>query len=464
MSNLPYSNRLGIHYFPDTLHYQDRELRRWQPELSELGLSWLVLIAPIERAIPEYFLTGLIKSNITPILHFLLPANRKIDIDNLDILLKTYADWGVQYICLFDRPNAKESWAKHLWLSDDLVESFLDIYIPLAKRILQYNLLPIFPPLQPGGDYWDTTFLRLAIRSIQRRRCGELLDKLVIGAYAWFNDHQLNWGAGGPERWPETRPYFTPPGSQDHLGFRIFDWYSAITNAELGHTLPIILMRAGEFVDGPIPQCNFSTASPGKGSKFPLKIAQLFDESDTLELPQQNKEEVLNSVTNHESNNIPEELISCNFWLLSTNDDSPYVNQIWYKPDGTRMPIANDFYYRQQKADVKDGFTYQSSGENRRQNTSIPLYKKTNTRRIRHYLLVPLYAWGIASWDMETIGPFVQRYHPTIGFSLDEALLARRVTLVGNLDGLPKDALARLRSAKCKIDHLKTDGTILAIK
>ena len=69
----------------------------------------------------------------------------------------------------------------------------------------------------------------------------------------------------------------------------------------------------------------------------------------------------------------------------------------------------------------------------------------------------------MATWDMETIRPFIQRYHPTIGFSLDEALSARRVTLVGNLDGLPKDALRKLHSAGCKVEHLQNNGTILAI-
>ena len=52
--------RLGFHYFPDTLHYQNSDLNKWLPILQELGASWITLIAPIQRAIPESFLKGLI--------------------------------------------------------------------------------------------------------------------------------------------------------------------------------------------------------------------------------------------------------------------------------------------------------------------------------------------------------------------------------------------------------------------
>src|SRR5262245_59292929 len=51
--------RLGLHYFPDTLHYREADLQTWLPELQALGVSWLVLQSEQDRAIPEYFLRGL---------------------------------------------------------------------------------------------------------------------------------------------------------------------------------------------------------------------------------------------------------------------------------------------------------------------------------------------------------------------------------------------------------------------
>src|SRR5574340_797115 len=45
--------RLGFHYFPDTLHYTERDLQQWLPVLLDLGASWLVIRSDATRAIPE---------------------------------------------------------------------------------------------------------------------------------------------------------------------------------------------------------------------------------------------------------------------------------------------------------------------------------------------------------------------------------------------------------------------------
>ena len=66
---------------------------------------------------------------------------------------------------------------------------------------------------------------------------------LALSAYAWTHGRSLDWGAGGPERWPSARPYLTPAGSQDQRGFRIFDWYRAVTQATIGADLPMLLAR-----------------------------------------------------------------------------------------------------------------------------------------------------------------------------------------------------------------------------
>ncbi len=68
------NNRIGLHYFPDTLHYRVRDLEVWLPHLSQMGIGWLTLLAPLERAIPEYFLNGLFSSGLQPVLHFQIPT------------------------------------------------------------------------------------------------------------------------------------------------------------------------------------------------------------------------------------------------------------------------------------------------------------------------------------------------------------------------------------------------------
>ena len=108
---------------------------------------------------------------------------------------------------IFDKPNIKSSWASSAWAQHDLVERFLDRFIPVASAVIHLGLIPIFPPLEPGGDYWDTAFLKSSLESMKRRGKTDILDKLVLSAAGSFSNHGLSWGAGGPERWPGSRPY-----------------------------------------------------------------------------------------------------------------------------------------------------------------------------------------------------------------------------------------------------------------
>ena len=50
---------------------------------------------------------------------------------------------------------------------------------------------------------------------------------------------------------------------------------------------------------------------------------------------------------------------------------------------------------------------------------------------IEHYLLLPLYDWGVVEWHLDAIRPYILRHQPTIGFNLAEAMLARHVTCAG---------------------------------
>jgi hypothetical protein len=81
---------------------------------------------------------------------------------------------------------------------------------------------------------------------------------------------------------------------------------------------------------------------------------------------------------------------------------------------------------------------------------------------ISHYILLPLYAWGAADWDFELISPLLRDSHPTVGFSLNEASRAERVTVVGGPGVFTDEALALLRSSGCTIDRLTENGTLIA--
>jgi hypothetical protein len=441
--NLPRAiTRLGFHYFPDTLHYREIDIHAWLPEFKATGVSWLTLLAPPGRAIPEFFIRSLIHANIEPVLHFHFSLRRRPDMNSLSLLFKVYAEWGVRYVVLFDRPNLRAAWSGNAWAQSDLVERFLDVFLPIADLAFQAGLQPVFPPLEPGGDYWDTAFLRAALQGIQRRGDSALIDSLVLGAYAWVNEKRLGWGAGGPESWPQAKPYHTPAGHEDQRGFYIFDWYLAIAEAQLGHPLPILLVGAG------FPPA----ANRSKNAKDPeidthtlthLNIARLMMgkpvdgalESDTLW-----------PVSAH--------VLACNFWLLAADPGSPEAGSAWYRADGSNLPIVSALRQLQQNPD--SGSTEVHINSKSAANLAV------SARPIAHYLLLPEATGADCNLVPADLWNYICQHHPTVGFSLEEAALAARVTIYGEQPALTESDFSWLRSAGCSLEHLGGNGTSIA--
>ena len=444
MMNLQFSNtRLGLHYFPDTLHYRDMDLRVWLPELRSLGISWIVLSAPVDRAIPEDFICGLLQAGVEPILHFTFHLNPITDTDDLATLFSAYASWGVRYVMLFDRPNSRNAWTAAAWAQTNLVDHFLDRYLPLAERLIEAGLAPIFPPLEPGGDYWDTAFLRAALESMLQRNQTRLLDQLILGVYAASGEQSLEWGMGGPERWPGARPYQTPPEEQDQCGFCIYDWYRTITQAVLGKALPIMLFSVGS--PGMFLTKEQWKISAEEHAQRNIILAQLA--SGMPQLPF--------------SDPLPDEIKACNFWLLATTQDNPQCVQAWYQPEGQTLPVV--------------GMLRQLQSERAKLSAPSPvevapvIETSTNksaslevNRPIAHYVLLPVKDQGKTEFYLDSIRPFVMKYFPTIGFSDEEALLAGQVTIISEGYEFPEERVQKLRAAGCRVVHLSGSGTELA--
>jgi len=412
-------NRIGFHYFPDTDHYGHKALETWLLELAALRAKWLVVEASIESAIPEQFLRGLIDEKIQPVLHFQLSPDHAPPLEDLKMLFDVYAKWGVRYIILFNKPNLRSQWQTTDWTQTDLVERFLDIYLPIAEVCVKAGLVPIFPPLEPGGDYWDTAFLRASLEGIQRRGYNYLLDRLVIGATAYCGPKGINWGSGGPERWPEARPYFTPEGSEDQIGFRIFDWYDTQVQSVLVRQLPIFLFGVGSPLD---PETSYLQHTDKN-----LTIAKLLEGEHVVDMDP-----------------IPDHVIGSAFWLLSSTVDSPHHPQAWIKQDSEKLPIAETLASWVMDDQAKE------------------YYKNNNIRSISHYLLLPSYDGKISDTHIDQLRPFIKKYKPTIGFSIKEAAQARRVSIIGGEKSYQDDEINQLRNSGCIVHAFDENGIDIA--
>lgn len=499
------SPRFGFYYSPDTLHYTQQDFETWLPPLQRLGARWLALMAPSERAIPQSFIEGLLAAGIQPFVHFPLGAEGGLlhppPVDVLRVLVPVYARWGVRYVVFYDRPNNRAPWSPAEWAQSDLVERFVDLFLPLATLACDEGLVPFLPPLVPGGDFWDLSFLRLVLRALVRRRATALLERLGVCAEAWLEGRPLEWGAGGPERWPQARPYFTPAGAQDHRGFHIFEWYLALCEEELGSRLPLFLLRMGHSFQGKPPfGGGASEACAEQGGS--AGVEDLVAMARCLSQPEGGE------------NALPPQVVGGCFWLLTAAGQPHFRAQAWFDEQAQPSPSAKAFFRFLARAsdelltsggsleseapppsststddggataaavDASPQPAFPKGGTGDQQSARAPkgvdvaepepnpVSAKPSSvgegfppKTIDHYLLLPLYAWGAADWDLQLIQPLLQKEHPTVGFSLAEARAARRVTVVGGPGAISPQALAMLRAAGCQVEHLREDGTLVA--
>ena len=419
------SKRLGIHYFADQEHYSQADLDLWLPVLKELGVNWIVLQAPVDRAVPQEFVEGLAAAELQPILHLNAPLAGEQRMEDFAAMFRAYASWGGRHIILFDRPNLRAQWPGQAWTQRDLVDRFLAKYVPLAHAALEAGLTPVFPALEPGGDYWDTAFLRSALESLVAKGEGLLLESMALGAYAWTEDRPMTWGAGGPESWPATMPYFTPEGSQDQRGFRIFDWYNAIARTVLGNELPILILAAG------VQRENTKQLDANVGTRA-VKMA----------------ETLLRPAGADKNNTVPANVLACNFWLLSADPQSMLANTAWFALNGKATKVGREWQDWHQGAPKAK--SVKPTGEVAAEAAS-PL---DAPQALSHYLLLP----NGVEYPVDAIRDFLQATNATVGTSTVEAARAARVTLAGGMEAFADDLIRKLIQAGCTLNFLALDA------
>ena len=151
---------------------------------------------------------------------------------------------------------------------------------------------------------------------------------------------------------------------------------------------------------------------------------------------------------------VPPQVIGCNFWVLSATNDDENINNAWYKPNGSRLPIVDQ---------LKEWFA--SGGPNQAKSAKSILSNILNfngVHPISHYLLLPNYEWGNSEFRMETIRPFIKKYQPTIGFSPVEASHAKKVTVIGGPSTIPDAIIDGLLAAGCIVEQISGDGMNIA--
>ena len=421
---------LGFHYFPDEAHYRRADLQAWLPELLALEARWLTLIGSLTRAVPEAFVKGLLDAGLEPIIHIpAVPTKRDpkgVTAATLSGLFRTYARWGVKYVVPFSEPNMRAAWAPADWGQAGLVERFLDLALPLMEAQYEAGLAPTFPALRAGGDYWDTAFLEGALAGLLQRQKAELAQNLIFAANLWTYNRPLIWGQGGLQRWPASRPYLTPPGSQDQRGFRRFDWYDEIIRARLGASRPILCLAGG----------------PALGDQTDPALPAIDDLRHASCI-----QDVAQAV---EAGQLPANVLNVNLWLLAAPEGSPFAGEAYYRPDGSTLTAVD--------ALKRLGGPGQRAAHRRLDESKGLGHEQLDfagPKRLRHYVLLPTFEWGVSEWHWSAALAYVKAHRPVCGFSADEAAQAERVTIVGNEQGISAAVEAGLRQAGCTVERLQ---------
>jgi hypothetical protein len=220
----------------------------------------------------------------------------------------------------------------------------------------------------------------------------------------------------------------------------VFERYLPVIESELGHQVPMLMLRAGACLEQ-----HHQPMDLQEHTRQNLAIAQALQIDQDLPSSTRDCQSCDQAVPNIR---IPKAVRACNFWLLASElDAGPAALQAWFQPTGARLPIVDALEQWQQHPTN----TTSSSGAH-----------SPARHPLAHYILLPAYAWGAASWDLELVQPFLQKFHATLGFSIEEACLAERVTVVGSEQVFPTSELHKLRLAGCQVERLNRDGTLIA--
>ena len=410
---------IGFHYYPNMHHYSKTDLDFWLPELKAMGASWLVLLSEVGSPIPAFFLTELIKAGIEPLIRVYTPTVRPIDQKTLRSLLEIYRKLGVHYVHVYNEPNLTNEWDWAEWTKPALVDRFMEMLIPCLETTKSVGLYPVFTPLSPGGNYWDTVFLKTALDYLVLKGKESLFDTMAVAIHNYVSNKPLDWGKGGPARWPDARPYYCPEDSQDHVGFYLFEWYDAIIRTRLGRSLPMLSYENGPIV-GARDHAKYPTVDEARHASIAVEMTQMLMD-----------------------NVVPDYLFNNAFWLLANSHSSPFEGHAWYRESGHRLPAIQAMKSLPKRPRLESE-TQPAPGP-------VPV---TDGQPLFHYVLCPTWEWGVSEWYWRILANYVKVFKPICGFAVDEAALAQYVTIIGKPPGVPASAEDRLKAAGCKVERI----------
>jgi hypothetical protein len=410
--------QIGFSYFTEPKYLVAQHLNTWMPLMQKWGATYVVLHSNFDLAVPEDVFIGTRNNGLIPFVHFPVPLPSARTFNDASVLLDIYKKWGVESVILGDQPNAKHAWPIANWHYETLVENYLNRFIPLANHAVRIGLHPILAPLLPGGDYWDCAFLELLLDGLKKHQMEHVIQSLTLSSYGYTFHKPLQWGEGGPERWSGSKPYQTPEGHQDQIGFNNYEWVQASSQRMLGEKLPVLILDAGR----PSP-----SIEPVEDERS-IKSLQILINACRKNLSKETGPSI-------ELPSFNDLVLGCTFSL-----------------DMFRILLGGKF-----SIESLERLFFGRKNTEDKAFTAHP-----EVKYLKHYLLLPAYASGVPDVVLNKVRPLIKSLQPTVGFSLEEASCAVKVSIFPDPYLFPDEKINQLRAAGCQVEILPNTGIEIA--
>ncbi len=220
---------LGFHWRPGVSHLRWEQIHPFVPHLEQMGARWLVLRAPCHAvAGAREVAQGLRRAGIEPLLHLLPDAAT-----TPSQARQAASDWvegGVRWIAFDEQANSATRWG--FWEPRELPQRYARWLFPFLGALSELEgVIPLFPPLAPGGEFWDHSFLAQALAEMRRLE-PPWLERMGVACVNDVAGRPITWGQGGARRWGESVRR-AGAGQEDQIGFRNWEWVRETAEAQL---------------------------------------------------------------------------------------------------------------------------------------------------------------------------------------------------------------------------------------
>ncbi|MDY6846260.1 MAG: hypothetical protein SVP52_03900 [Chloroflexota bacterium] len=241
---------------------------------------------------------------------------------------------------------------------------------------------------------------------------------MIISSFGYTFGKPLSWGKGGPERWSGSKPYHTPDGQEDQLGFHNFEWSQSIAERISGRSVPAIILDAG-----------FASAT----------------------------------TTCHETEKTLKNIKSIHQAISGGQDGEGTGDGIKFNPlmQGCYFSLDKIDALMQQELSVESLFEIFGQPQ---EGKGKPGISAENQKTIAHYLLLPSHANSVSDAILNKVKPIIKKQRPTIGFSLMEASFAEQVSIYPDPILFTEEKINQLRASGCSVEILPESGMEIATK